>query len=526
MHDSDTKARVLEVFLEFVRGYIPLNKAMLATLGGTGLEAKLWQARGIPGEHGWIVERGRQRSLALIRARFPYRYTARLLTFPRVLRAIHGVDAAVDGFHLDLCGTVEPNLAEFRPMMPLIVGSHGRSLAITVTEHRQNRSLREYEQIEDWGERLLGREPYAQFLAQLEALQAAVPRSAPARFAPADPVKCARREFGFFFHFLTLMGMVGKGLIAVPDKMERYVYVSRWSGHPFRMRTYVFHFESVPDEGEWRDPRVRARALLAVWRESRLTYVDRDGNMEPVRVARYAPPVSKTRKEETIVAEQTTAVERMRRIIGAVGGDLPEAFDAIVARAAQADELERAVGEAQVRLKNARYALDGGAAPARPRTPLEVETGVPDFYEPKPPKRGRKPAAAQAASRAGAKNGDVIAVQLDLLRAAASGRLKVAYSAAAKALGVSGKKGWRYTVGATWARTQGGFRGDFVMRATRGMDQAARGKLMIELARLYTQIGGKSVSVADLGREVAAAERQAAHHAKRMAALSRKRHKQ
>ncbi len=44
---SSQKRAVLERFVELLSGYTPLNRAVLATLGGEGLEAKVWKKAGI-----------------------------------------------------------------------------------------------------------------------------------------------------------------------------------------------------------------------------------------------------------------------------------------------------------------------------------------------------------------------------------------------------------------------------------------------------------------------------------------------
>ena len=137
---SPAKQKVLKFFLDFIGSVVPVEDARIATLGGQGLEARIWQGAGVPHDHGWLIERKKALSRELIEE-LPYHYTNGLETFPRVFRSVEGSDAMLDGLHLDYCGTVEPRLQEIGAVLPLIVHNIG-CLAVTVSDQRRNLSLR------------------------------------------------------------------------------------------------------------------------------------------------------------------------------------------------------------------------------------------------------------------------------------------------------------------------------------------------------------------------------------------------
>ena len=134
------KTTAVHRFLAFLAQYLPLDQAILATLGGEGLEPHLWQEAGVAGDHGWLIE---QRDLYRnhLDQHLPYNICPDLATFPDEIQRLKGAPNFVDAFHLDLCGTLEKSIDIFAPVFPLITSGVGQCLAVTVSDSRSNRSL-------------------------------------------------------------------------------------------------------------------------------------------------------------------------------------------------------------------------------------------------------------------------------------------------------------------------------------------------------------------------------------------------
>jgi hypothetical protein len=130
---KDPKGRIIRRFLDFVSHYVPIPDARLATLGGLGIEAKIWEEMNVT--HGWLIELNHRRRTNLIRKN-RFKITNRLKTFDSVL-AGHGDEGFIDGFHLDLCGTFANKVVhDFAPILPHMFKSRGKCLAITVADQR------------------------------------------------------------------------------------------------------------------------------------------------------------------------------------------------------------------------------------------------------------------------------------------------------------------------------------------------------------------------------------------------------
>ncbi len=235
------KERLAHLFLGLITNFRPLLQARLATLGGEGIEAKVWRERGIPPNHGWLIELNHRRANSLIR-NHPYRNHNRLSTFAQILQGTDANSAQLDGFHLDLSGTLGREVAkELARIFPLILASRARCFAVTVADQRRNITLEQWPQTMRHAYKLLG-EYAEQFYKTLVVQQEHVPvkQGLPAFMKAFDPTKGAKREFGLLLELLELLrGQSG----FAPTIIERYLYVSRYKGRPFRMRTYFFHFE-------------------------------------------------------------------------------------------------------------------------------------------------------------------------------------------------------------------------------------------------------------------------------------------
>lgn len=265
MADMEAKELVVDRFLAFVARRVPLPLARLATLGGYGIEAKAWQSAGIPPEHGSLIEVDTGLARMLIKEH-RYRVHEKLKDFHHVMR---NFNETVDGFHLDLCGTVDERVAgEFAPALPFILGSTGRCLAVTVADARRNAALEQWRDVFAEGKGLFGRNTAMDLFRETVAMQRQIPvkkyPDLPAHFSRGfDAAKGAKREFGLLVEMADLLCR-HKSTLA---HMERYVYVSRYKERPFRMRTYLFHF----GEGGSKDPEV---TLARKWVESPLFFLD------------------------------------------------------------------------------------------------------------------------------------------------------------------------------------------------------------------------------------------------------------
>ncbi len=460
--EQEPKMAVLKAFLAFVQRYAPIDRIRIATMGGMGREAELWQQAGIPGRNGWLIERAHARVRQLLTSGLLYRVTNSLAQFSRVLTAVHGPKAGVDAFHLDLCGTFEAQTPAFRPVLPLIVnGGDVRCLAVTVADSRRNTSLEDFRDVWYRSFRLIGAKHAQKFLAALKAEQRAMPRSK--RAAPhqelMNPEKAARREFALFVELSELL----RDLAFVPEAMERYAYVSRTSGWPFRMRTYFFRF--VPEEANALE---HSHMLAERWVASPLSFVTETG----------AVPVRNLEEIEKEVKGMETPNLQALAALGSpeVKGEL----EALLAGAKRAEEAEKRAAEAEHELKvfreRVRAALNGAAD--------VVPTA-------------KKLNAVELRS---------IEAQLLMLRGAAKGA-KVLERAKAQARDLLGlkKRKWKPTIGALFARTQGKHRGSFVVRVLRGLNIEETTRRLDELSALYTKIDGKPVNINTLREEAARA---------------------
>jgi hypothetical protein len=221
-----TKEQVIRFFLAFLSRYVPLGQAQLATLGGRGIEAGIWSELGVPSEHGWLIERSRERGGKLIRGHH-YQIHNQLGTFDRILAGFGMDHAFIDGFHLDLCGTLSDNaIADFAPVVPLVLASKGRCLAITVADARRNLVLEQWPKFQKRGRKLFGKQKADDFYEQITAFQRNVPikKDQPAFIKPFDPVKASRREFGLLVEFAELLSE--QKLPWIPVAVERYIYCS------------------------------------------------------------------------------------------------------------------------------------------------------------------------------------------------------------------------------------------------------------------------------------------------------------
>jgi hypothetical protein len=329
----EAKEQVIQLFLSFVSRYVPLGQARLATLGGRGLEAKIWAERGIPAEHGWLIERNRQRNDALI-TNHRYSVHNQLGTFDRIL-AGHGKDASIDGFHLDLCGTLcDHAIAGFKPVIPLILTSGGRCLAITVADARRNLVLEQWPAIIKRGKRLFGTE-VAGIYQTIMAAQRRVPvnhdRNLPAFIKPFDPVKAAKREFGLLVELAELMR--AQDLPWMPATIERYIYVSHSMSRGFRMRTYFFHFGEMTAANA-------GCSFAQAWVESKIFFA----NGEAFHEVEQTPGGVVVQPLPTKKGDLAMATSKLHELVSLLGGSYEVEYNELAAASQRLQRFLDALG--------------------------------------------------------------------------------------------------------------------------------------------------------------------------------------
>lgn len=252
MEATNNKEQVMRLFLSFLLRWVPfgISQAQLATLGGRGWEAKIWSELGVPKDHGWLIERSRKRAARLI-AENRYLTQNQLGTFHTILAGLGEDRARIDAFHLDLCGQFcNTAITNFTPVLPLLLKSRGRCLAITVADQRGNLAVKYWPRFKARGKELFGAqapEIYQQILAQQHCVP--VKQRATDFIQPFSCVKGAKREFGLLVELAELLRT--QQLPWIPAAIERYIYVSRYNRSHFRMRTYFFRFgEQFSDSPE------------------------------------------------------------------------------------------------------------------------------------------------------------------------------------------------------------------------------------------------------------------------------------
>lgn len=229
------KEIVIRLLFDFFRSYMSPKDAVIATLGGWGLEATLWKEFEVQKENGWLIERNIDRRKVLI-PNFPFHNVNQLGSFPRLFRSVKGEGVGVDFFHLDLCGTLEASYELIHQVLPLVLVSKGKCLAVTVADQRRNRSHENFKPVFIEGKKLFGK-PVAEELLRHLKLEGA--ELATHLEGDVHDEGIARREYGFFVHLAKVLGDTKI------ERMERYVYHSEVGARSasFRMRTYMFHLE-------------------------------------------------------------------------------------------------------------------------------------------------------------------------------------------------------------------------------------------------------------------------------------------
>jgi len=271
--DVDPKQQILLRFIDFLKRFRPLDMARVGTMGGDGREATLWEDRGVAPKHRWMIEHSRVKGSNLIRRYGPNIHYQNQLGSLRTSMAAAELNPTLDGFHLDICGVVTPDVAaDLSPTLALILESIGRVLGISTADQRFNPVYGQWKDYMARANALCGTS-CRQVFETLVAEQKRIPIPPPARpnFKPFDSVKGAKREFGLLVELLELLRKSHmRGAV-----FERFVYVSRLgrTERPFRMRSYFIHFEPSPNI-------FSPCEFVRLWLESPLYFVTTAGMQE------------------------------------------------------------------------------------------------------------------------------------------------------------------------------------------------------------------------------------------------------
>lgn len=453
MQQESPKEFLIRLYLELLLSFIPPQDAVVATLGGKGLEAKVWLELGI--REGWLVERKRALSRALIQS-LPFHHCSNLEALPSVMEAVFGARAPyIDFLHLDLCGVLETkeSIRIYGPLLPLVLASRARCLAVTVADQRRNLTLEHFDAVLTRANDLLGSDFVQHVLAHLHAEQELV---ADQGFGAPDTRKAALREFGTLFRLAELFIQSGA---TVPFEVQRFVYQSSngRNAHTFRMRSYHIQF-SAPDAPA-ADQRHFARRVVKAWLSGSLQVVQSGG------VQRVLTPPS-THKEIIIMSSmKLTLEERFPNATRVLPSILQSDFGTEVAELLSiADkEAKETVGTATVL-----DAFERLAQQFRAGEVVQKPTEQPVLWD----------------------DETDLGLKLRLLRASQSGDSELFEAAKRRVIAV---KKWQKDkragrrVGGMLARTQGKFRAGYLAALFVAVDEAQHERLLAELLGLYDE---------------------------------------
>lgn len=319
------KEQVVRSFIRLLEGFIPLKEARIATLGGKGLEAQIWRELGVLPENGWLIERNHERRGKLIRT-YRYRIQNHLGTFHQTLAGLGKVH--IDAMHLDLCGTITRNVAaDLKSILPLILGSKGRCLAITVADSRRNLALEEWPRVEKRALKLFGARRLKLLYNQLLEIQKRVPTKQYALpfSTPSDPAKATKREIGLMVELADLLKDLGQNSLTT---LARHIYVSRYQKRPFRMRTYFFRFQKNRE-----DP----SSFAETWANSHLFFANGD-EFEEVIVP-VGQPDNLQKQGESMMKS------KLGELVKVLGGAEEAEYNDLLAKSQQFETIAAAINQ-------------------------------------------------------------------------------------------------------------------------------------------------------------------------------------
>jgi hypothetical protein len=452
------------------------------------LEAELWKELGIQPDHGWLIERGRTKSRALI-AKMGYNLCTSLNVFPKMVASVLGSDG-LDSFHLDLCGTIHPDTQALEEIIPLL--RRTKVLAITVADQRRNLQVENFVPIQQAIIARLGGRRFRALVRRLRSEQHAIREAMPAGYGSGiDLDKAVKRELVVFARVLQALGG------AQVSGVERFVYRGTNS---FRMRTYILQLQA--HRAATASQASEALLLTKQWVGSPLVIV-KEGAMQSLQIApqafRRKPMTSKKAVTGSTDAVGGRGFAKLAAIATAVGGEVLDEFNAIMAELTEYrarvvqpcshEDLYRHLAElgqlAQKTLDSGENHFEtalsgvGNTVGSNGHSIKDVPETDSSFRAP----RGRP------------RNRSEIEILIDLMKARVNG--KAAYVQARSLairdlkLGKEGDAAAKKRIGMKYARTQGEkFRGQFVKRAVNGTKGLERQRMLGDLALIYNQLEG------------------------------------
>lgn len=279
MTDKPACTAITEKFLEFAARHLPLADAKLATTRVA--DSAIWQGFNIPKQHGYIIARG-QASTDVIRDG-KYNCHSTLKTFPQALNGQLGSEGAyVDLFHVDLRhGSITVSFKDVQPIMPMVAASHGKCLAVTMSDQRCPAINEEERRRHDKIRKLIGYERCEVLHKRLHTDK---------YLSPRDLHPSVNREFIALLDIFALLQLDAPHPPYWIESMERHTY---YENHPLhRMRCCFFHLSTTPPELSQADIIDRQ---LATWYDSHLVYTDQKG------VSQRINPPQMTPEEQTMI---------------------------------------------------------------------------------------------------------------------------------------------------------------------------------------------------------------------------------
>ncbi len=389
-----------------------LHQVRLATLGGEGLEARIWREKGLPPENGWLIDLSPAviRRLANVFREASYHLVqGRLGTFLAHLRNAEGRKPGLDLMHLDFCGTIEPVMSELSGIVEAVHASEQRILALTVSDQRRHPATDAPKEVMTLVEDVFGER--AEHLVQ--ALEAQGRGLRQIGWTPGRPRDFALREISTLLTlFLSQliaprlkiaaeqryarMGKLWKRELSekrpliYPVSLERYTYTSRG----FRMRTYVWRLE--PKRGSVRSA---LDSFLRAWLDAPC-YAVVAGESEPILVKpRKTEPRPQRKKDAAMPSPPTLTMEdakqRLQQAMPFMSPEIRESCEVLIKGSAAIDLdpiIERVTTDVMGKMLGA---LTAGLGTKRVATPKAVTATPPKEVRPVPapapaPKRSKR----------------------------------------------------------------------------------------------------------------------------------------
>ncbi|HPF95019.1 MAG: hypothetical protein KC582_02460 [Candidatus Magasanikbacteria bacterium] len=284
------KKHFLELLLTELTKMVSLKEAKIASLAGSGIEARLWREKGVPAQNAWLIDSNPAviRTMLKKQNQHPYHlYRGMAYTFPAVLYAHEGEAASLDLFHLDLYGGVEKSLRDVASLVPLVARSRAKLFALTVSDQRSHHATLNAGGLWRFINEVYGKRS----LEILQSITQSHFESVAAQHAMIDPFSSVRREgatlLAWFCSQLGVEQGFEKETKDIYSLLAKYIRKARQDKrllYPVtsiervsyadgqRMKSYIIRLDSTPvllDQA--------LEQFTQAWVQSPLTFLDRDG---------------------------------------------------------------------------------------------------------------------------------------------------------------------------------------------------------------------------------------------------------